>query len=56
MLVCAVLAALTAGVLVAYAVCLGLFGIFRMSASRAEIRTAEELPLRVSAAAAVVEG
>ena len=32
MLVCAVSAALAAGVLVAYGVCLGLFGLFRVRA------------------------
>jgi hypothetical protein len=34
MLVCAVLAALAAGVLVAYGVCLGMFGLFRMHAKQ----------------------
>jgi hypothetical protein len=52
MLACAVLAALAAGVLVAYGVCLGVFGLFRMRAKQA----AAEAPVRVASGAKVVEG
>jgi uncharacterized protein (DUF2062 family) len=52
MLVCAVLASLTAGVLVAYGVCLGMFGVFRMQARQ----VVEEAPVRVAGGAKVVEG
>jgi hypothetical protein len=48
MLVCAVLASLTAGVLVAYGVCVGMFGVFRMHA--------RQTPMRVATGAKVVEG
>jgi len=51
MLVCAVLASLTAGVLAAYGVCLGMFGVFRMHA-----RQVVKTPVRVASGAKVVEG
>jgi hypothetical protein len=52
MLVCAVLAALAAGVLVAYGVCLGMFGLFRMHAKQAT----EAVAVRVASGVKVVEG
>lgn len=52
MLVCAVLAALAAGVLAGYAVCLGVFGLFRMRAQQ----SAAKSPVRVSHPASIVEG
>ena len=52
MLVCAVLASLTAGVLVAYGVCLGMFGVFRMHARQVAVKA----PVRVGDSASVVEG
>jgi hypothetical protein len=51
-LVCAVLASLAAGVLLAYGVCLGMFRIFQMRAQEAEVKS-ESL---VGSAAQVVEG
>lgn len=51
-LVCAVLAALTSGVLVAYGLCVGLFRLFRMRARQQPVAKAE---VGVSAAS-VVEG
>lgn len=52
MLVCAVLASLAAGVLVAYGVCVGMFGLFRMRTRQAAV----EAPVRVASGAKVVEG
>ena len=52
MLVCAVLAALAAGVLVAYSVCLSMFALFRMHARQAAVKPVA----RVSSSASVVEG
>ena len=52
MLVCAVLASLAAGVLVAYGVCVGMFGLFRMHARQAAV----EAPVRVASGAKIVEG
>jgi hypothetical protein len=52
MLVCAVLASLAAGVLVAYGVCVGMFGLFRMHAGQTVVKT----PARVASGAKVVEG
>ena len=52
MLVSAVLASLAAGVLVAYAVCVGMFGLFRMHARQAVVKA----PVRVASGAKVVEG
>jgi hypothetical protein len=51
MLVCAVLAALAAGVLVAYGVCLGMFGLFRM-----HTKQVVKAPVRVASGAKPVEG
>jgi len=51
MLVCAVLASLAAGVLVAYGVCVGMFGLFRMHS-----RQAVKAPVRVASGAKTVEG
>jgi uncharacterized protein (DUF2062 family) len=51
-LVCAVLASLAAGVLVAYGVCLGFFRVFQMRAQQAEVRSAQP----VAGAAQIVEG
>jgi hypothetical protein len=51
MLVCAVLASLTAGVLAAYGVCVGMFGLFRVHA-----RQAVKAPVRVGSGAKIVEG
>ncbi len=50
MLVCAVLASLAFGVLTAYGVCVGMFGLFRM-----QVRAAEA-PVRVASGAEAVEG
>jgi uncharacterized protein (DUF2062 family) len=52
MLVCAVLASLTAGVLVAYGVCVGMFGLFRMRVRQAAVKA----PVRVAGGAKIVEG
>jgi len=52
MLVCAVLAALAAGVLAAYGVCLAMFGLFRMHARQVNA----ESPVRVGSGAKIVEG
>jgi hypothetical protein len=52
MLVCAVLAALAAGVLVAYGVCLSMFALFRMHARQAAVKSV----VSVSSSASVVEG
>jgi len=51
-LVCAVLASLAAGVLAAYGVCVGMFGLFRMHALQAAVKA----PVRVSSGAKIVEG
>jgi uncharacterized protein (DUF2062 family) len=51
MLVCAVLASLAFGVLTAYGVCLGMFGLFRMHTGEAA-----KAPARVASGAKVVEG
>lgn len=50
MLVCAVLASLATGVLAAYGVCVGVFGLFRMQARQAAA------PVRVASGAKIVEG
>jgi uncharacterized protein (DUF2062 family) len=52
MLVCAVLAALAAGVLVAYGVCLSMFALFRMHARQVAVKSV----VSVSSSASVVEG
>jgi hypothetical protein len=52
MLVCAVLASLTAGVLVAYGVCVGMFGVFRMHARKVAVKA----PVLVPSGAKAVEG
>ena len=52
MLVCAVLAALAAGVLVAYGVCLSMFALFRVHARQAAVKSV----VSVSSSASVVEG
>jgi hypothetical protein len=51
-LVCAVLASLTSGVLVAYGVCLAMFGLFRVRARQ----VAEDPVVRIANSASVVEG
>ncbi|HEX9198380.1 MAG TPA: hypothetical protein VF865_02395 [Acidobacteriaceae bacterium] len=51
-LVCAVLASLAAGVLVAHGVCLAMFGVFRMHARQ----VATEPVVRLSGTASIVEG
>jgi uncharacterized protein (DUF2062 family) len=51
MLVCAVLASLAVGVLAAYGVCLAMFGLFRMQARQAVVKS----PVRVSAPAEAIE-
>jgi hypothetical protein len=51
-LICAVLASLAVGVLVAYGVCIGMFGVFRIHARQ----VAEDSARRVLAATQVVEG
>jgi hypothetical protein len=48
MLVCAVLASLTLGVLVAYGVCVGMFGLLRM-----QVGQTAKAPVRVGKAEAV---
>ena len=50
MLVCAVLASLAAGVLVAYSVCLAIFAVFRMRT----LEAAKQSPIVVTSS--VVEG
>jgi hypothetical protein len=52
LLVCAVLASLTAGVLVAYGVCVAMFHILGMHAAQAAV----ESERRVAAATQIVEG
>jgi len=52
MLVCAVLASLAFGVLVAYGVCLAMLGVFRMHARQVAVKS----PVRVSSSTTVVEG
>jgi hypothetical protein len=52
MLVCAVLASLAVGVLVAYGVCIAMFGIFQMHARQVAGSAAQ----RVEATAQVLEG
>ena len=52
MLVCAVLASLAAGVLVAYGACLAMFGLFRTHARQVPVKSV----VRVSQSASVVEG
>lgn len=51
-LVCAVLASLASGVMVAYGVCLAMFGLFRVHARQAAV----EQVVRVTGSASVVEG
>jgi predicted phage tail protein len=51
-LVCAVLASLASGVLVAYGACLAMFGLFRMHARQAAVQSV----VRVTGSASVVEG
>ncbi len=51
-LVCAVLASLASGVLVAYGVCVAVFGVFRMTAKQAAVK--QEMPARQPAS--IVEG
>ena len=51
MLVCAVLASLAMGVLVAYGVCVGMFGLFRM-----RVRHAAEEPVGVASGAVETSG
>jgi predicted phage tail protein len=51
-LICAVLASLAVGVLVAYGVCMAMFGVFRIHARQ----VAENSARRVVASARVVEG
>ena len=52
MLVCAVLAALAAGVLAAYGVCLGMFGLFRMHARQVAVKQVVPAP----SSASILEG
>ncbi len=52
-LVCAVLGSLASGVMVAYGVCIGLFGLCRMHARQV---TVEEQVVRMGGSASVVEG
>ena len=52
MLICAVLASMAVGVLVAYGVCMGMFWVFRMHA----LQVAESSARRVVASTQVVEG
>jgi hypothetical protein len=52
MLICAVLASLGVGVLVAYGVCIGMFGVFRMHARQV---AAEKMAGRVGAPAHVAK-
>jgi hypothetical protein len=49
MLVCAVLASLAIGVLAAYGVCLGMFGLFRMHARQAMVTSPVRVPAPVEA-------
>ena len=51
-LVCAVLASLASGVLLAYGVCLAVFALFRMHA----LRSPAPSQVRVTSRASVVEG
>jgi hypothetical protein len=51
-LVCAVLASMAFGVLLAYGVCQAVFALFRMHA----LRSPASSPVRVSSRATVVEG
>jgi hypothetical protein len=51
-LICAVLASMAAGVLIAYGVCLGMFRVFQMHAAQVEVK-AERV---VGGAAQIVEG
>jgi predicted phage tail protein len=51
-LVCAVLASLASGVLVAYGVCLAMFGLFRMTAQQATTKA----EAAVRRPASIVEG
>jgi hypothetical protein len=53
MLVCAVLASMAAGVLVAYGVCIAMFSLFRMHARQVAVKSARNV---VAATAQVVEG
>jgi hypothetical protein len=50
-LVCAVLASLAAGILVAYGVCLGMFAAFRMHARQASVKTAAPIATTASGVA-----
>jgi len=52
MLVCAVLASMAAGVLLAHGVCLALFGLFRTHARQVPVKSV----VRVSQSTSVVEG
>jgi len=52
-LICAVLASLASGVVVAYGVCMAMFGVFRMHARQV---AAERSTVTVVAPAQVVEG
>lgn len=52
MLICAVLASLAAGVLAAYGVCVGLFGLFRTHARQAPVKQI----VRVASSATIAEG
>jgi hypothetical protein len=52
MLMCAVLASLAAGVLAAYGVCLGLFGLFRTHARQAPVKQV----VRAASSAPIAEG
>lgn len=51
-LVCAVLASMAAGVLMAYGVCLGMFRVFQMRAAQAEMKAERT----VVVAAQIVQG
>ena len=53
MLVCAVLVALAAGVMVAYGACIAMFGLFRMHAKQAATAPS---PVHVPSNAEAVEG
>jgi hypothetical protein len=55
MLVCAVLVALAAGVMVAYGACIAMFGLFRMHAKQIAPATVKS-PVHVPGNAEVVEG
>ncbi|MDP9052228.1 MAG: hypothetical protein M3O31_16140 [Acidobacteriota bacterium] len=52
MLLCAVLGSLAAGVLAAYGVCVGLFGLLRTHAQQAPVKQVARVP----AAAPIAEG